>query len=77
VFDLAERGARQAGQQLVHDPLERLQGKLDGFDRRLPSPRLGPSGVSAEAIHRPFISRSRTSTQKAEQVSRSTIMAKV
>jgi len=38
-----------------------------------PRPRLGPLGVSADAIHRPLISRSRTSTQNSEQVRRSTI----
>ena len=31
-----------------------------------PHPRLGPSGVSADAIQRPFTSSSRTSTQNAE-----------
>ncbi len=40
-----------------------------------PSPRLGPSGVSAEAIQRPLISRSRTSTQNAQHLSRSRITA--
>jgi len=40
-----------------------------------PTPRLGPFGVSADAIHRPLISRSRTSTQKSEQVSRRTVTA--
>ena len=42
-----------------------------------PRPRLGPLGVSADAIHRPLISRSRTSTQNAEQTSRMTIMAAI
>lgn len=32
-----------------------------------PQPMLGPSTVSAEAIHRPFTSSRRTSTQNAEQ----------
>jgi hypothetical protein len=45
--------------------------------KKRPSPRLAPSGVSAEAIQRPFISRSRTSTQKVEQLSRSTVTRKV
>jgi hypothetical protein len=31
----------------------------------VPQPRLGPSSVSAEAIHRPFTSSRRTSTEKA------------
>ena len=42
---------------------------------RSPRPRLGPCGVSADAIQRPLISRSRTSTQNGEHVSRITIMA--
>src|SRR5438874_13690172 len=44
---------------------------------RVPSPRLGPSGVSADAIQRPLISRRRTSTQKSEQVSRRRITEQV
>jgi hypothetical protein len=32
---LTERGARQAGQQLASDPLERFQGMIEGFDRSL------------------------------------------
>jgi hypothetical protein len=50
---------------------------LSGFDRPLTKAKLGPSGVSAEAIRSPFISRSRVSTQKVEQVSLSRIMATV
>jgi hypothetical protein len=42
-----------------------------------PNPRLGPSGVSADAIHRPLISVNLTSTQNAEHESRSTIIVQV
>ena len=55
--------------QLVHEAIEGLERVFQRIDGD-PKPRLGPSGVSADATQRPRSCVSRTSAQKPEQARR-------
>ena len=67
-FDGCPNQPASAGSEASRSPTTPSKGSRachNAAKESVPHPRVGPSGESAEAIQRPFTSRSRTSTQNA------------
>jgi hypothetical protein len=61
-------------QQGGREPMAGCSAQRNAFSAVKPIPRVGPSGVSADAIQRPSKLRSRASTHSALQCSRTRLM---